>query len=71
MKRYYIFTYGCQMNEADSERLAFQLEEAGYEATDDFNDADLIILNTCCVRETAESKIYGRIGELKHLKTKN
>lgn len=71
MKQYYIFTYGCQMNESDSERLAHQLELAGYEGTDNFEEADLIILNTCCVRETAEHKIYGRIGELKHLKAKN
>lgn len=71
MKQYYIFTYGCQMNESDSERLAHQLETAGYTNTENFEDADLIILNTCCVRETAEHKIYGRIGELKHLKEKN
>lgn len=71
MKQYYIFTYGCQMNESDSERLAHQLELAGYTSTDNFEEADLIILNTCCVRETAEHKIYGRIGELKHLKAKN
>lgn len=71
MKFYYIYTYGCQMNESDSERLAKQLEDSGYKATDDVNQADLIILNTCCVRETAENKIYGRIGELKHLKEKN
>lgn len=71
MKQYYIFTYGCQMNESDSERLAHQLELAGHTSTDNFEEADLIILNTCCVRETAEHKIYGRIGELKHLKAKN
>lgn len=71
MKQYYIFTYGCQMNESDSERLAHQLETAGYTNTENFKEADLIILNTCCVRETAEHKIYGRIGELKHLKEKN
>lgn len=71
MKSYYIFTYGCQMNESDSERLAYQLELAGYVPTEDFTKADLIILNTCCVRETAENKIYGKIGELKHLKEAN
>jgi len=59
------------MNESDSERLAHQLESVGYIATEEVNEADLIILNTCCVRETAENKIYGRIGELKHLKEKN
>ena len=71
MKSYYIYTYGCQMNESDSERLVHQLESVGYIATEEVNKADLIILNTCCVRETAENKIYGRIGELKHLKEKN
>ena len=71
MKSYYIYTYGCQMNESDSERLAHQLESVGYISTEEVNEADLIILNTCCVRETAENKIYGRIGELKHLKEKN
>lgn len=71
MKSYYIFTYGCQMNAADSERLAHQLEEVGYIPTDDEKQADLIILNTCAVRENAELKTYGRIGELKHLKAKN
>lgn len=67
-KTYYIYTYGCQMNESDSERLAHQLETAGYEPVETAEAADLILLNTCCVRETAENKIYGRIGELKHLK---
>ena len=71
MKSYYIYTYGCQMNESDSERLAHQLESVGYVPTEDVDSSDLIILNTCCVRETAENKIYGRIGELKHLKEKN
>ena len=71
MKSYYIYTYGCQMNESDSERLAHQLESVGYVPTEEVAAADLIILNTCCVRETAENKIYGRIGELKHLKEKN
>ena len=71
MKSYYIYTYGCQMNESDSERLAHQLESVGYVPTEEVTAADLIILNTCCVRETAENKIYGRIGELKHLKEKN
>ena len=71
MKSYYIYTYGCQMNESDSERLAHQLDSVGYVPTEEVDVADLIILNTCCVRETAENKIYGRIGELKHLKEKN
>lgn len=71
MKHYYIYTYGCQMNESDSERLARQLENVGYTETVDVKNADLILLNTCCVRETAENKIYGKIGELTHLKKAN
>ena len=64
MKSYYIYTYGCQMNTADSERLSHQLETVGYIPTDDVESADLILLNTCAVRETAETKVFGRIGEL-------
>ena len=65
MKSYYIYTYGCQMNTADSERLAHQLEQVGYLPTEEVEAADLILLNTCAVRETAETKVFGRIGELK------
>ena len=71
MKSYYIYTYGCQMNTADSERLAHQLEQVGYLPTEEVEAADLILLNTCAVRETAETKVFGRIGELKRLKEKN
>ncbi|HEY3425878.1 MAG TPA: tRNA (N6-isopentenyl adenosine(37)-C2)-methylthiotransferase MiaB [Negativicutes bacterium] len=71
-KKYFtIKTYGCQMNENDSERLAGQLKSIDYEYTDQLEQADLIIINTCCVRESAEKKIYGKIGELKRLKTIN
>jgi tRNA-2-methylthio-N6-dimethylallyladenosine synthase len=66
-----ILTYGCQMNEHDSERLAGQLRTIGYEATENGDQADLILINTCCVRESAEKKIYGKIGELKRLKAVN
>ncbi|KYZ77141.1 tRNA-2-methylthio-N(6)-dimethylallyladenosine synthase MiaB [Anaerosporomusa subterranea] len=66
---YYIYTFGCQANAADSEQLAAQLQQAGYTATLLPDEADLIVLNTCCVRESAERKIYGKIGELKKLKT--
>ena len=69
--RYHIITYGCQMNEHDSEVLAGLLEAMGYFWTDDLKSADLIILNTCCVRESAEDKIYGKIGSLKPLKNEN
>ncbi|VBB05998.1 radical sam [Lucifera butyrica] len=62
-------TYGCQMNESDSEHIAGQLQSMGYQFTADIHVADIIIINTCCVRESAEKKIYGKIGELKKLKT--
>lgn len=70
-KFYFLLTYGCQMNESDSERYAGQLESLGYRRTEDMDMADVILLNTCCVRETAEGKILGKIGELKHVKQHN
>lgn len=70
-KTYYIFNYGCQMNASDTEHYAGQLEELGYIPAEDFHAADVIIVNTCCVRESAEKKIAGKIGELKNVKTKN
>lgn len=70
-KYFLTLTYGCQMNESDTERFAGQLRAGGYEYTDDLEKADVIILNTCCVRESAEKKIYGKIGELKRLKAAN
>lgn len=68
MKQVYIGVYGCQMNISDAERMEGQLRTIGYERTVVMEDADLILLNTCCVRETAEDKVYGKIGEIKHLK---
>jgi tRNA-2-methylthio-N6-dimethylallyladenosine synthase len=70
-KRYLIQTYGCQMNEHDSEKLAGVLECEGYRPTEELTEADIIILNTCCVRENAELKVYGKVGQLKRLKEKN
>ena len=67
----FIITYGCQMNASDSERYAGQLEELGYTMTEDAELADVILMNTCCVRETAEDKVLGKIGEFKHLKARN
>jgi tRNA-2-methylthio-N6-dimethylallyladenosine synthase len=67
-KRYFIETYGCQMNVHDSERMAGLLEAAGYQATHDERDADLIVVNTCSVRERAEDKLYTRLGELRELR---
>ena len=60
--------YGCQMNFAEAERMEGQLREIGFESTGDAEKADLILMHTCCVRETAEDKAYGKIGEMKRLK---
>lgn len=67
-KKAFIGVYGCQMNISDAERMEGQLVTIGYERTENMEAADLILLNTCCVRETAEDKVYGKIGEIKHLK---
>ncbi|WP_343342507.1 tRNA (N6-isopentenyl adenosine(37)-C2)-methylthiotransferase MiaB [Terrisporobacter petrolearius] len=69
--KYIIQTFGCQMNEHDSENLAGMLEAMGYEATLMTSDCDLIIYNTCAVRENAELKVYGNLGHLKLAKRKN
>ena len=66
--KYIIQTYGCQMNEHDSETLSGMLDAMGYKKTNAENDADLILLNTCCIREKAESKVLSHLGELKKLK---
>jgi len=66
--KYYIHTYGCQMNVHDSEKIAGILEELNYSSCDDVKDADVVVFNTCCIRETSEKKIYGHIGQLKKLK---
>ncbi|MDO7787421.1 tRNA (N6-isopentenyl adenosine(37)-C2)-methylthiotransferase MiaB [Desulforamulus aquiferis] len=72
MKKYvYIQTFGCQMNERDTETLAGMLEDLGYFQIDAQDNADMIILNTCCVRETAESKVFGLLGRLRKLKVAN
>ena len=61
-------TYGCQQNENDTERIRGMLEECGFEFTEDSNIADLVVYNTCAVRENAEQKVFGRLGILKHIK---
>src|SRR5262245_21992680 len=66
--RLYIETDGCQMNVADSELMIGRLEGAGYERTESPSDADVILLNTCAIREHAEQRIYGRLGELARYK---
>lgn len=70
-KQYAILNYGCQMNESDAEHYAGQLQELGYTPVADFHVADVILVNTCCVRESAEKKIAGKIGELKAVKVAN
>ncbi len=70
-KSYLVRTYGCQMNEHDSERIAGLLEADGMTRADDADSADVIVLNTCCIRENADNKLYGALGNLKALKEKN
>jgi tRNA-2-methylthio-N6-dimethylallyladenosine synthase len=67
-KTYNILTYGCQMNEHDSEKIGGMLTSIGYEETDDEKNADFVIFNTCLIRENAELKVYGKLGEIKGLK---
>ena len=64
-KNYFIQTYGCQANERDSETLAGILESMGYQPTDEIKDAQVVLLNTCAIRENAEEKVFGKIGYLK------
>ncbi|HKL74495.1 MAG TPA: tRNA (N6-isopentenyl adenosine(37)-C2)-methylthiotransferase MiaB [Halanaerobiales bacterium] len=70
-KFYKIITYGCQMNVHDSEKLAGMLENMGYEKTENKNKADIILFNTCAIRENAELKVFGKVGSLKNLKKEN
>ena len=67
-KKYYILTMGCQLNENDSEKIAGILESIGYQKTEELLDSDIIIYNTCCVRENAEERLFGKVGEVKKLK---
>lgn len=66
--KFHIETYGCQMNVHDSEKLAGMLSDMGYINTDNIEDADVILFNTCCVREHAEIRVFGRVSQLKELK---
>ncbi len=67
-KKYFIKTYGCQMNERDSENISALLERMGYKKSNIMKDADLIILNTCSIRENAHNKVFGMLGRIKNLK---
>ena len=70
MPRYFIWTIGCQMNKAESRQIAGYLDSAGYRATTSFSNADLVVLNTCVVRQSAENKVLGTLGLLKGVKSK-
>ncbi len=69
--KYTIMTMGCKLNENDSEKICGMLEEMGYTKTEKIEEANLAIFNTCCVRENAEERLFGKIGELKNIKEKN
>ena len=69
--KYTILTMGCQLNENDSEKISGMAEKMGYSKTEKFEEANLAIINTCCVRENAEERLFGKVGELKNLKEKN
>jgi tRNA-2-methylthio-N6-dimethylallyladenosine synthase len=70
-RSYFVRTYGCQMNEHDSERIAGLLEADGYVEARALDDADVVVLNTCCIRENADNKLYGQLGHLKRAKDDN
>ena len=70
-KKYYIKTYGCQMNVHDSENIKAILEDMSFTETSEMEDADIIILNTCAIRENAHNKMFGFLGRVKHLKESN
>jgi tRNA-2-methylthio-N6-dimethylallyladenosine synthase len=69
-RRFHVRTFGCQMNEHDSERIAGLLVAQGMEPTTDVENADVVVLNTCCIRENADNKLYGNLGRLKELKAR-
>ncbi len=67
-KKYFLRTYGCQMNVHDSEEIRYYLEQLGYSYSDTLEDADIVVLNTCAIRENAKDKVFGYLGRCKHLK---
>ena len=67
-KQFHVWTIGCQMNEADSAKIAATLQEAGYTSTPNEQDADIVILNSCVVRQAAEDKVAGKLNSLIRLK---
>jgi tRNA-2-methylthio-N6-dimethylallyladenosine synthase len=68
MPTYHIWTIGCQMNKAESERMAARFEELGFKAAKSVNNADLIVLNSCVVRQSAEDRVNNKLHDVKHLK---
>ena len=69
--KYIVLTMGCQLNENDSEKISGMLEEMGYSKTDKIEDANIVAFNTCCVRENAEDRLFGKLGEVKKYKETN
>ncbi len=67
-KKYFLRTYGCQMNVHDSEEIRYYLEQLGFKQTDTLDNADIVVLNTCAIRENAKDKVFGYLGRCKHLK---
>ena len=66
--KYFILTMGCQLNENDSEKISGMIEKMGYDKTENLEEADLVVFNTCCVRENAEDRLFGKLGEVKRIK---
>ena len=69
--KYYILTMGCSLNENDSEKICGMLEEMDYSKTEDATQANIIVFNTCCIRENAEDKLFGKLGEMKKIRNNN
>ena len=67
-KKYFLRTYGCQMNVHDSEEIRYYLDALGFTNTEELKDADIVVLNTCAIRENAHDKVFGYLGRCKHLK---
>ena len=67
-KKYFVRTYGCQMNEHDSEKICGMLESVGFIKSEELETSDVVILNTCAIRENAHDKVFGFLGVLKHIK---
>ena len=71
VKKFFIYTMGCTLNENDSEKISGMLNDMGYLQIESMEDADFILFNTCCIRENAEDKLFGKLGEAKKIKQKN